>query len=88
MATSACSARTGRCAYADVGMNRIGIFAVPSGRLLSTFPVALNGAAGEMEARPWQFDPAGHLVVYAVPPGNVVALPTAVSACWTSPPTG
>lgn len=59
-----------RIAYCAVGRNRIGVFALPSGRYLRSFvPRFADPDAGRLEVVPWQFDPAGRLVLIAFDPG-------------------
>ena len=59
-----------RFAFCALDRNRIGVFAVPSGRYLRTFsPGFANPDAGRLQLIPQQVDPAGRLVVAALDPG-------------------
>ncbi len=54
----------GRRAYIDLTQKRIGIYALPSGKLLRSIPVHLPGSDTSIAAAPWAVDPAGRLLVY------------------------
>jgi WD40 repeat protein len=60
----------GRRAYASLGLQRVGVFALPSGRYLRSFTVHFaDPDSGRIQALPWQVDPAGRLVVTGYDPG-------------------
>ena len=59
-----------RLAYASLGRQRIGVFALPSGRYLRSFAVHYAGPdGGRIDVVPWQFDPVGRLVLGGYDPG-------------------
>ncbi len=59
-----------RFAYSSLGRQRIGVFALPSGRYLRSITVHYTGPdGGRIEVVPWQFDPSGRLVLGGYDPG-------------------
>jgi hypothetical protein len=67
---SAAISRDARFAYCSLGRDRIGVFALPSGKYLRSFvPRFPDPDAGRIEVFPWRFDPAGRLVLVASDPG-------------------
>jgi WD40 repeat protein len=61
----------GRRAYCNCSPShdRVDVFALPSGKLLTSFRVRFPGpAAGQLEPECWRFDPAGRLVVFGWSP--------------------
>lgn len=54
----------GRYAYSSLGLDRIGVFGLPSGRYLRSLTLRFaDPDSGRIEVTPWQFDPAGRLVL-------------------------
>jgi DNA-binding SARP family transcriptional activator/WD40 repeat protein len=54
----------GRTAYCSLGVSRIGVFALPSGRYLRSFQVHFADPDGaRVLAIPWRFDPDGRLLI-------------------------
>jgi WD40 repeat protein len=62
----------GRYAYCALGRDRVGVFALPSGRYLRSFTVRFDGpGSARIELDPSSFDPHGRLLVYGYDPGHV-----------------
>ena len=67
-------------AYSSLGRDRIGVFALPSGRYLHSLTVRYaNPDSDRIEVIPWQFDPAGRLVLGGFDRGPSGSEPSAKS---------
>jgi DNA-binding SARP family transcriptional activator/WD40 repeat protein len=69
-----------RYAYSSLSRSRIGVFALPSGRYLRSYTVRFSDPnSGRVAVIPWQFDPAGRLVLGGFDPGPNASEPWAKS---------
>ena len=66
----------GHVAVSSLNAHSVGVFDVPSGRLLRTYPVRFSRPdADRIDVVPWQFDPAGHLLLGGYDSGPPQAAP-------------
>ena len=66
----------GSQAVVSTARNRVGVFALPSGRLQREFTVDFNGStSSRVVVIPWQFDPNGHMLLAGYDPGPPPAPP-------------
>ncbi len=71
----------GSRAVVSMSRDRVGVFAVPSGRLEREFRVDFKGSTGSRVAVvPWQFDPNGHMLLAGYDPGPPAPPPAAEPA--------
>jgi DNA-binding SARP family transcriptional activator/WD40 repeat protein len=76
----------GRQAYCSLGASRIGVFDLPSGRLVRDFTVRFASPdAARIDAVPWMFDPSGRLLVGGFDPPIGSAPPSPGSSNADSP---